>query len=129
MRRIAVSLECPQRRGDVDANKESTVGSWPPKDGQCAMPDLGDLPYLSVFFAIHRYLAGGGPTDRKSYALVANYIRIVDKAVIDYGLAREQMELWATTPNEAFGHLPIAIGHFESCLAAMVRAVEFARRV
>jgi len=112
----------------MDANSESPPDYWPPKNGQCEMPEL-KLTFLSVFLMIHRGLGGGGPKNGTSYALVMNYVRIVDKLVIDYNLAREQMVIWAATPNEVIGPLLVAIGHFESCVSGAVRAIDFARRI
>jgi hypothetical protein len=35
-------------------------------------------------FVLNRVFAGGGPKDPKSYALVMNFIRIVDHFVAEY---------------------------------------------
>ena len=93
------------------------------------MPDVSGLRFLSLFFMIHRFLASGSPRDRTSYAFVMNFVRIVDKLVVDYGHVREQMVIWATTPNEVLGNLLLAVGHFESCIGSCVRAIEFGRRI
>jgi hypothetical protein len=58
-----------------------------------------------------------------------NFVRIVDKLVLDYGHAREQMVMWATTPNGVIHPLLLATGHFESCIGSCVRAIEFGRRI
>ena len=84
---------------------------------------------VSLFLMIHRFLAGGGSRNATSFALVMNSVRIVDKLVTDYSLAHAQMVAWATTPNEVMGPLFLAIGHFESCVSGMVRAIDFARRI
>ena len=113
----------------MDSMPDRTEAQWPGKNGRCEMPDLSKLSFLSVFLMIHRALAAGGPKDRTSYALVMNFVRIVDKLVADYGLARDQMVLWANTPNEVIGHLLVAVGHFESCVGSCVRAIEFGRKI
>lgn len=58
-----------------------------------------------------------------------NFVRIVDKLVIDYNLARDAMVMWATTPNEVMGPILPAIGHFESCVNGLGRALRFSAAI
>jgi hypothetical protein len=61
----------------------SAAGQWPPTT--CEMPDLSNLSAnASLTFVLNRVFAGGGPKDPKSYALVMNFIRIVDHFVAEY---------------------------------------------
>lgn len=103
------------------------ISPWPPNDGTCSVPDLSDLGFLSAFYAVSTMLARGGPKGRKSYCLSMNFVRILDKLVIDYGHARAAMMAHANGPNEAFGFLIVAIGHFENVITDLFRALEFAR--
>jgi hypothetical protein len=104
--------------------------SWPPTDGTCPVPDLCDLPFLSAFYAFSTMLARGGPEGRKAYSLSMNFVRIVDKMVIDYGHARAAMVAYANGPNAAaIGRLVLAIGYFENVVTDLLRALEFADRI
>lgn len=101
---------------------------WPDYNGVCEAPDLGDLPFLSLAAMIRRGFVDGGPKDGTQHALVMNFVRIVDKVVIDYGHAREALQNWVSEPN-GLGYAFLASGYFESCFAGMGRALKFAKAI
>lgn len=100
---------------------------WPT---QCGMPDLSvHSPTNSLVLMLNRGLSGGGPKNYHSYALVMNFVLIVDKLLIDYGNARDAMQEFVSTPNEHMSPLFVAIGHLETSIATMIRAISFARAI
>ena len=105
------------------------MSDWPKKDGVCHMPELPKLSFNSLFLMIHRALAGGGPKSPKSSALVMNYVRLVDKAVIDYNNARVALQTFVSTSNDVVGPIFVVIGHLESCIETLVRAINFGRAI
>lgn len=101
--------------------------SWPTR---CDMPDLSGLPPdNSILLTFHRALAGGGPNSPTSYALVANYVRIVDAALAEYHAMRAALIRYVSTPNEVIHPLYEAISHAESCISNLARAVLMAQRI
>ena len=106
----------------------SSPGQWPPKT--CEMPDLPRLnSKTSLTLLLNRVFAGGGPKDPKSYALVMNFIRVVDVLVTEYESARESLAKFVNTPNDVISPLLVATGSFELCITTMVRAVNLGRRI
>ena len=104
------------------------TSQWPPKT--CEMPDLSDLnSKASLMLILNRMFAGGGPKDSKSYALVMNFIRIVDKLVVEYESARASLSEYINTPNNVISPLLVATGECESCITTMVRAINLGRRI
>lgn len=101
--------------------------SWPTR---CDMPDLSELPSdNSILLMFHRALAGGGPRSPESYALVANYVRIVDASLAEYHAMRAALIRYVTTPNEVIYPLYEAISHAEACITNLLRAIRIARRI
>ncbi|MEW6586531.1 MAG: hypothetical protein AB1442_13095, partial [Nitrospirota bacterium] len=73
--------------------------------------------------------AGGGPQDTKSYALVSNFIRIVDKLLIDYSNVYKHMTELAKKRNTFMWSIISATSHCESLISSMVRAIRLGRRI
>ena len=104
------------------------TGQWPPKT--CEMPDLSSLnSKTSLTLLLNRVFAGGGPKDPKSYALVMNFIRVVDVLVTEYESARESLAKFVNTPNDVISPLLVVTGSFELCITTMVRAINLGRRI
>ena len=94
------------------------------------MPDLSGLnSKTSLTLLLNRTFAGGGPKDSRSYALVMNFIRVVDVLVTEYESARESLTEFVNTPNNVISPLLVATGSFELCITTMVRAINLGRRV
>lgn len=107
--------------------EESPQKEWPTR---CDMPDLSELqPAVTLSLILHRMFAGGGPTNPKSFALVANLVRIVDALVRDYEYARLSLTRYVNTPNEVISPLFEAISYSEECITNLLRAIRMARRI
>ena len=109
-------------------NVAEKAGRWPPKS--CEMPDLSNLTdknTLGVLLGL--FFRKAGPSDYQAKALWVNYIRLVDQVVREYKAAREALQLYVNTPNNVMLPLFQCIGHFESCISLMKRAIVFARRM
>lgn len=55
-----------------------------------------------------------------------HYVRLTDHATEEYESARREFDRYIDSPNGVFSPLFQAIGHFEDCLSAMQRALNFA---
>jgi len=78
---------------------------------------------------LNRVFAGGGPTEQKSYALVMNFVRIVDKLVADYERTRANLTEFVNTPNNVMAPLIYATNNCESCITTIIRAIKLGRRI
>jgi hypothetical protein len=106
----------------------SAAGQWPPTT--CEMPDLSNLSAnASLTFVLNRVFAGGGPKDPKSYALVMNFIRIVDHLVAEYEQTWAALTEFVNTPNNVISPIFYATNYCESCISTMIRAVRLGRRI
>ena len=61
--------------------------------------------------------------------LLTSYIRLVDKTVHEYELARRCLEAYASTPRNVISPLMYATGHMENCLNTLTRALNFADQI
>jgi hypothetical protein len=101
---------------------------WSPT--RCDMPDLSSLNGKKILGLILNLLfRGGGPKNNLAKALVNNYIRLVDQILWEYNAARDSLELYVSTPNEVISPLFKCIGHMESCIRTINRAINFARKI
>jgi len=106
----------------------ASSGQWPPKT--CEMPDLSGLKSKAVLTLIlNRMFAGGGPKNSKSYALVMNFVRIVDKLITEYDETRASFTEFVNTPNNVILPLFVATGECESCITTIVRSINLVRRI
>jgi hypothetical protein len=86
------------------------------------IPDLSDLRQNTVWFAVTRIFVASGPDDYAQYALVTNYIRLVDLALDEYQDGRElASDYWE--PGARLGAMIRAAGYFEDCLSNVKRAL------
>jgi hypothetical protein len=107
---------------------EPAAGQRPPKS--CEMPILSDInSQISITLVLNRMFAGGGPKDPKSYALVMNFIRIVDKLVVEYEQTRAALTEFISTPNEVISPIMYATNYCESCISTLIRAINLGRRI
>lgn len=105
-------------------SQENTAGGWPPRT--CEMPDLSSLTLrASLVFVLKRVFAHGGPKNSKSYVMVMNFIRIVDKLIIEYEHTRTALsDFVAVRMDEDFlSPFLIATCYCESCISTMFRAI------
>ena len=86
------------------------------------IPDLSDLRNLSVWFAVTRLLLASGPKSYAQYALVVNYICLIDLAVDEYQDGRE-LALSDLEHGEIIGVMIRAAGYFEACISNVKRAL------
>lgn len=104
-----------------------TSSNWPTR---CDMPDLSALePGVSLRLMLNRAFCKGGPSDAGSFALVVNFVRIVDVVLADYHSVRAALTTYVTTPNEFIYPLFEAISHTETCVTNLLRAIKMARRI
>ena len=88
------------------------------------IPDLSDLSKVSLYFTTHRTFFASGPESYAQYALVANYIRLVDLAVAEYQDGRERaFRYWEPSESLALSAMIRASGYFEDCLSNVKRAI------
>lgn len=93
------------------------------------IPDLSELRCLSIDF-LSRYIIGVGPKDRTAYALVMNFVRLADFAIIEYELAREAMHRFKeTTESLALSQVIRAMGHYEVCVSTLKRAIDHLKAI
>lgn len=89
------------------------------------IPELSDLKSQSVLLAVNRFFRGAGPKDWKAWALVLNYVRLVDLAVTEYEIARKAILEFASLNETLLLDRPIqASGHFETSVTATKRAID-----
>lgn len=107
---------------------DEKLTDFPPK--RCKMPDLSNLFDKNILnLILNIFFRGGGPKDHKVKALWINYIRVVDHLIREYKYAHASLKLYVTTPNNVISPLFICIGHLESCIGLMKRAIYFARKI
>ena len=73
---------------------------------------------------------GAGPTKYDEYALIVNFIRLVDLSIIEYQSGRELLfKFWSTHDGVAIGAINLASGHFEACISNMKRSVNYLKSI
>lgn len=95
------------------------------------MPDLSSLFRKNILNAIlaHIFNAAGVRTTRTRILLQA-FIRVVDKSLEDYELARIAFDEYVNrTSNRTLHPLFRAVGHMENCIGSIYRAVGFAKKL
>ena len=96
---------------------------------ECPIPDLSELPG-NIPSMVADVVGGGGPQARVPSALWRSYIRLIDKAVMEYQMARQ--EFADLTADEGSGprikpYFRI-VDHFENCLNTLNRAIRIAQK-
>lgn len=101
---------------------------WPPRT--CEMPEINDLrDYRTLTHVLNVYFRRGGPQKIKAAALVRNYIRMIDHLIMEYKYAREALLNYVNTPTNVLGPLFVAIGHLETVVTSLKRAIRFLDRI
>jgi hypothetical protein len=94
------------------------------------MPDLSRLnAKASLLLVANWVVSSGGAKDPKSNAYVMSFVRVVDRIVLDYERARAALIEYVSSPNTLITPLIRATNDCESCISAMIRAINLARRV
>lgn len=89
-------------------------------------PDLSNLKEVSVLFFAKHFFQGGGPKEYNAYALTMNFIRLVDLSVQEYELGRSSFQEFLNNREGIhIGSATASVGHFEVCLSALKRSVNF----
>jgi hypothetical protein len=100
---------------------------WP---SRCDAPDLSKLSHhVSLTFVLRRVFTRGGPSNPVSFALVMNFVRIVDALRDDYQRMRDALHEYVTTPNNVISPLFYAISHAEECTTNLLRAIRLGQRI
>lgn len=90
---------------------------------QFKAPNLSELDELSLGFALNHILNNSGNYNHTDYALVMNFVRLVDLAIREYENGRRKLcesqnnntaRLWLTI---------VASGHFEVCITTIKRTI------
>lgn len=100
---------------------------WPK---ECKAPDLNSLYRKNILNLMLMALFGKkGPKNPASFALVMNYVRIVDAVLLEYHAMRESLQHYVETPNEVMSPLFESISYAESCVSNVLRAMNLARKI
>jgi hypothetical protein len=96
------------------------------------MPDLSHLPSNRLMYVARNWLTGQGYlAERVPRSMVLLFVRLTDKAVAEYAVARDCLIAFATRPNNDDNAYLLryfeGIDHLETCLNAADRASEAAR--
>ena len=78
-----------------------------------------------------RYMFVGSPSqNRQINALASTYMRLVEAAVVEYGLAASALrQVWSDHTSIGLPAMHRAIAHFEACVTDMHRAISAYRRL
>lgn len=88
------------------------------------IPDLSQLPLHSTQFALRRIFNRSGPKATTPYALVMNYVRLVDLAVSEYEYGRLAiLDYIDRNGGLKLGRAIRSSSHFEVCIDALKRAI------
>ncbi len=101
---------------------------WPPS--RVNMPDISDLKKDLLPISMVSMFVGKAPRKHPARAYWLTLVRLVDKAVFEYGHAQVAVEAARELPKQRKGLvlLPFdAVGHFENCINAMHRAMNFVK--
>jgi hypothetical protein len=93
------------------------------------MPDLSHLFHRIILTHMLNRLGGRGPTRGVANVLFVNFIRLVDKSLAEYRLAREALSEWVSTSAEHVSPLFRTVDHLETCINTLHRAMTFAARI
>jgi len=95
------------------------------------IPDLSGLKPKSLQLTLYG-VTGRAADDYKVYALVLNFVRVVDMALQDFLNCRMSlMEYWNRTDSSTvpLGFLILGAGHFEACVGNLKRATELLKAI
>ena len=96
---------------------------------ECKAPDLSDLDIpVTRNYILNLLFLGAGPKDRQASSFLHNYLRVTDKAIREYNVARELLSTYASSDNQTMLLLE-AIDHFETCINSVKRSLNFADRM
>jgi hypothetical protein len=94
---------------------------------EICIPDLSGFKPNSLQLTLFQ-ITGRVPGDYKVYALVLNFVRLVDLALMDFENCRTSLlRYWRRIDNSTvpLGFLILGAGHFEACITNLNRAIEF----
>jgi hypothetical protein len=94
------------------------------------MPDLSEFSSGTTLDMIPNFIMRGkGPKEHKSLGYVVAFIRLVDKALIEYELCRESLKEAAEGQSHRVAAYFRAADHLENCINSARRAILLGRRV
>jgi hypothetical protein len=94
------------------------------------IPDLSDLSSRSISLAMRRFFTSSGPKGGEAYALVMNFVRLVDLAVSEYKSGRLAILEFANSNEELrLGSAIRSSAHFEVCIDALKRAINHLKAI
>lgn len=109
---------------DVLAKSED----FPPR--RSGMPDLSNLYATNVLpMILNMTFRGMAPTSHPALAYTSGFVRLVDKAVREYELARLAFEQYLASGADTLSPYFKAADHLENCLGSARRAIRYARRI
>jgi len=94
------------------------------------VPDLNGLSNISSYYVMHRFFRGVGPATYAEYALVVNFIRLVDLSILEYQSGRKLLfEFWNTHEGTAVGAINLSSGYFEACISNTKRSLNYLKSI
>jgi len=94
------------------------------------IPEIDDYPKGFPAFWLKTLFVGTVSQNYQVNALASTYVRLVEAALIEYGLGSSKLrEFWDTHDSFNLGAMHRCISHFESCLSDMQRAINCYRRL
>lgn len=94
------------------------------------VPSLNELPNISIYYALDRVFMDAGPRKHDEYALIVNFIRLVDLSIIEYQSGRELLfKFWNTHDSIAISAINLAAGHFEACISNVKRSINYLKSI
>lgn len=97
---------------------------------RCAMPDLSglDAPVMGNYL-LNLTLRGAGARDRTASTYLVSYIRLADKALTEYELARLMLTQCVASNNNRILLLIQCVANLETCINNIKRALNFVDRM
>jgi len=113
----------------AEMESQPTVSNrWPPNRNN--MPDLSHLDnQLTLNLILKALVFKAGYANLKAKALWTGYVKLVDRLILEYNEAGLALDGYVHTPEDIVAPLFRATAHMESCLATLLKAVRFARRL
>lgn len=88
------------------------------------VPEIVEFPKGFPSYWVKTMFIGSVSADYKINALASTYMRLVEAALVEYRLARPQLNaFWNTHDSINLSAMHRAIAHFETCLTDMHRAI------
>lgn len=104
----------------MSADNDNESGRWPPK--RCEMPDLPDLhgKFTLGYFLNREFRNTGLQIDGPGQMQFLNFIRLLDKTLIEYRQAREHLQQYVGSDSK-LSQFFRCTDHMENCVDSLHR--------